>query len=471
MKKIMNRTFLIICFLIIAFVNTKSVQARDWGSITNGNIYLFYCSHQDLGWEDSYDHCKARRNQNMIEPVVGWAKESTNYKYCIEYTRSVKDFYEYTQSTPGKTSLWNDFITLVKAGQIEVGGTYNCGYESLFSGEGLVRQTYLGRKWLKSLGCDTKVAWNVDPPIRALQTAQIYKKAGIKYLIDSRYKKGYFKWKSPNAHEGDDDYSLIVYSQGDYGYSWSGFVLRNEPGDPYHSDPAAPWNGYNGLLYPYSFNGKVIPDTNYPDTNSINYVIDYMCNYWNNNDIYQWPNNISNDCPWAWQAWDNYYGNFGESSNQLTGIFSMYYSTDMGMPRCYIACTNEHYNSTLLTDWANNKKENDPNLHLVTAGEALDKVMAAAESQGVSFKEWQGELPNIWIYIHGPAHYQLISKMRSAERNLSAAEMFTSFNCILNRNFSSYPENKFTEAWEKAIFPDQIIFFVQCFVGKNGVWY
>ncbi len=460
MKKIINISFLIVFFFLTIF----ATQTHDWGILTNGNIYMFYCSHQDLGWEDSYDYCKAKRSRNMIEPVVGWAKNSTNYKYCIEYTRSVMDFYEYTQTTPGKASLWQDFVDLVKTGQIEVGGTYNCGYESLFSGEGLVRQTYLGRKWLRGLGCDTKVAWNVDPPIRALQTAQIYKKAGIEYLMDSRYKKGYFKWKSPNVHDGDNDYSIIVYSQGDYGYNWSGFVLRNEAGDPYKSNPAQSWNGYNGILYPYSFNGKEFSDINHPDTNSIDYVKDYTCFYLNSNDLNQWPNDISNNYPWAWQAWDNYYNNFGGSSTQLAGIFPMYYSTDMGMPRDYIAFTNVNYNSTLLDDWADNKLPNDPALHLVTAGEALDAVVAAAQSQGVSFKEWQGELPNTWIYIHGPGHYQLISKMRSAQRILSAAEMFTAFNCILEGNISSYPEDEFTEAWKKAIFPDHGM-------GGEGTWF
>ena len=107
------------------------------------------------------------------------------------------DFKEYTQTTEGKASLWDDFINLVKSGQIEVGGTYNCAYESLFSSEALVRQTYLGRKWLRGLGCDTEVAWNVDPPIRSLQTPQIYKKAGIKYMMGKPLQEGFFQMEQP----------------------------------------------------------------------------------------------------------------------------------------------------------------------------------------------------------------------------------------------------------------------------------
>jgi len=271
------------CLILFSGLNTSAAE-RDWGNLTNGNIYFFYCSHQDLGWEGSYYDCKKKRNQDMIEPVVEWAKDHSDYKYCIEYTRSVMDFQEYTQTTPGKASLWGDFVNLVKSGQIEVGGTYNCGYESLFSGEGLVRQTYLGRKWLRDLGCDTEVAWNVDPPVRSLQTAQIYKKAGIKYMMDSRYKKGFFKWKSPNVHDGSNDYSILVYSQGDYGYTWSGF-LREAANDPYHSNLLEPWLGYHGILYPYSFNGKDHSDNNHPVATSVeDYILDYANHYWLWND-------------------------------------------------------------------------------------------------------------------------------------------------------------------------------------------
>ena len=444
------------CLILFAGLDTSAAD-RDWGHLVNGDMYFFYCSHQDLGWEGSYHDCKEKRSRNMIEPVVGWAKDHSSYKYCIEYTRAAMDFKEYTQTTEGKASLWDDFINLVKSGQIEVGGTYNCAYESLFSSEALVRQTYLGRKWLRGLGCDTEVAWNVDPPIRSLQTPQIYKKAGIKYMMASRYKKGFFKWNSPNIHDGSDDYSFIVYSQGTYDNPWVYFI-RNGAGDLYPSP------SYNGVFYPYSFNKKALSDTNHPDTDSIDYVLDYANLYRTRNDNGQWPNDAANTRPWAWQAWDDYYNDFGGGGSALTGILSFYYSTDMGMPRDYIASPGEDYKSTLLDDWAARKTATDPALHLVTGKEALDAVVAAAREQGVSFKEWQGELPNTWQYIHGPGHYQLISKMRSAQRLLPAAEMFTAFNNILEGSLSSYPESTFTEAWRKALFPDHGM-------GGKGTWY
>jgi len=227
-------------------------------------------------------------------------------------------------------------------------------------------------------------------------------------------------------------------------------------GDPYQSinDPKT-IPGYYGAFYPYQFNRKEADDTIYPALADITYSLGYACDYWKGNDRNQWPNNWDNDYLWVWQAWDDYYSNFGNSSNALTRvILSLYCSDDLGIPRRYIADSDEHYASTLLDDWADKKTGDDPALHLVTGSEALDAIVAAVDAQGLSFKEWQGELPNTWLYIHGPGHYQLISKMRSVQRLLPAAEMFSSFNCILDGSLSAYPESVFTDAWKKAIFPD-----------------
>ena len=68
------------CLILFAGLDTSAAD-RDWGHLVNGDMYFFYCSHQDLGWEGSYHDCKEKRSRNMIEPVVGWAKDHSNYKY------------------------------------------------------------------------------------------------------------------------------------------------------------------------------------------------------------------------------------------------------------------------------------------------------------------------------------------------------------------------------------------------------
>ena len=73
-----------------------------------------------------------------------------------------------------------------------------------------------------------------------------------------------------------------------------------------------------------------------------------------------------------------------------------------------------------------------------------------------------GERPNLWLYIHGPAHYQAIAAKRKAGVLLPAAEMFTTFNCLLNNNWETYPKAVFDRAWMSSIYPDH------GWGGKNG---
>ena len=98
MKKIMNQVFLIICFLIIAFVNAKSVQAYDWGSLSNGTIHIILSSHQDLGWYDSIPKCRASRTTNIVRNTLNWMSNqwsdtsSSDYNYSMEYVMAMKDY-------------------------------------------------------------------------------------------------------------------------------------------------------------------------------------------------------------------------------------------------------------------------------------------------------------------------------------------------------------------------------------------
>ena len=73
-----------------------------------------------------------------------------------------------------------------------------------------------------------------------------------------------------------------------------------------------------------------------------------------------------------------------------------------------------------------------------------------------------GERPNLWLYIHGPAHYQAISTMRRASVLLPAAESFSAFNALLKKSFDKYPSKELSEAWMASIYPDH------GWGGKNG---
>ena len=73
-----------------------------------------------------------------------------------------------------------------------------------------------------------------------------------------------------------------------------------------------------------------------------------------------------------------------------------------------------------------------------------------------------GERPNLWLYIHGPAHYQQTVSKREAGVLLPSAEMFTTINNVALNNDWSYPRAAFDRAWAASIYPDHGI------GGKNG---
>ena len=67
----------------------------------------------------------------------------------------------------------------------------------MYSGEALVRQFYVGKKWLKKeFNYDARVYWNVDVPGKLLQMPQILKKSGVDYMVISRFQKGVYNWYS-----------------------------------------------------------------------------------------------------------------------------------------------------------------------------------------------------------------------------------------------------------------------------------
>jgi alpha-mannosidase len=123
---------------------------------------------------------------------------------------------------------------------MEWGATFNQPYESLLSGEQLVREAYFGRLWLKRTfpGADAKVYFNPDVPGRAAQMPQILAKAGIPYMVMSRYHEGFYRWASP------DGSSVLTYSPGHYGNAAAYLNAPPAEGVKAIGDKIAKWSGY-----------------------------------------------------------------------------------------------------------------------------------------------------------------------------------------------------------------------------------
>jgi len=91
-----------------------------------------------------------------------------------------------------------------------------------------------------------------------------------------------------------------------------------------------------------------------------------------------------------------------------------------------------------------------PKLKQSTSTEYFESVNVP----GASMEKMEGDRPDLWLYIHGPAHYEAIKAKREAGVLLPAAEMFTTFNCLSDGNLNNYPRNTFDKAWMAAIYPD-----------------
>ncbi|TDW95898.1 sugar porter (SP) family MFS transporter [Dinghuibacter silviterrae] len=171
-----------------------------------GTVSFVNSSHQDIAWMDSIGACEVWRDENMITPALALMKSNPDYCFSVEDALSLR---EYLARHPDR---YDEILKYTKEGRLEWGGTYNMPYESMYDGEALIRETYLGRKWLKKMlpGCDFLSAWNDDVPGRAFQMPQILSKAGIKYLSISRHEPGIYRWYGP------DSSSVLMYTPGQY---------------------------------------------------------------------------------------------------------------------------------------------------------------------------------------------------------------------------------------------------------------
>ena len=166
-----------------------SSKSTDHSYFKNGTINIITSSHQDIAWMDSIGACEKWRDENIITPVLKLLADNRSFSYTVEDALCLK---EYLERHPDR---YDEILKFTQEGRLEWGATYVQPYESMYDGEALIRQTYLGRKWLKETlaGCDFICAYSPDVPGRALQMSQILYKSGIKYLHFSRHESGIYR--------------------------------------------------------------------------------------------------------------------------------------------------------------------------------------------------------------------------------------------------------------------------------------
>ena len=180
--------------------------STDHSYFRSGKINIINSSHQDIAWMDSIGACEKWRDEHMITPVLNIMSGNKSFCFTVEDALCLR---EYLKRHPEK---YPEILKFTGEGRLEWGATYTQPYESMYDGEALIRQTYLGRKWLKKIlpGCDFLAAYNPDVPGRALQMPQILSKSGIKYLHFSRHEPGIYNWYSPDGSK------VLAYSPGHY---------------------------------------------------------------------------------------------------------------------------------------------------------------------------------------------------------------------------------------------------------------
>jgi alpha-mannosidase len=110
---------------------------------------------------------------------------------------------------------------------------------------------------------------------------------------------------------------------------------------------------------------------------------------------------------------------------------------------------------TYMDNWNSEVKGDNakalPYIMYSTSTRVMDEIAAGKDAR---FDELMGERPNVWLYIHGPAHRRALKAGREASRLLTAAEKFSTFRALVENSFSRYPAAELTDAWESAIYPD-----------------
>ena len=187
-------------------ISTENILLLSKSKLAGGEILLMNSSHQDLAWMDFLEKCIIERDTMLMTPLLKAASKDPGYRFDIEDVLMIK---EYIGRHPDAKV---EIIRMLKDGRLTCGSTYQMPYEEMYSGESLVRQFYLGARWAKENldGYFPDTYWNPDVPGRTMQMGQIMSKSGTKNMVISRFKKGVYRWYSP------DSSFVHVYSPGGY---------------------------------------------------------------------------------------------------------------------------------------------------------------------------------------------------------------------------------------------------------------
>lgn len=180
-------------------------------------IFVVPGSHFDLGWVLHGDGSLAMGDHIIHEAIELIRTRRPEFRFLIEYTLFLKHFVE---TFPECKPIVREML---RAGQIEVGGTMTGMMEQILDGEALVRQITHAIAWLgRELDYTPVCTQHTDLPGHTIQMPQILARAGIGYAAYSRYRPPcpLHWWEAPDG-------SRVLACNHVQHYEW-GRVLRKD---------------------------------------------------------------------------------------------------------------------------------------------------------------------------------------------------------------------------------------------------
>ncbi|MCQ2148833.1 MAG: glycosyl hydrolase-related protein [Bacteroidales bacterium] len=134
--------------------------------------------------------------------------------------------------------------------------------------------------------------------------------------------------------------------------------------------------------------------------------------------------------------WDTYY-----SARHLSPCYAVLMSNDAATPDSYTGLINEW------NDIVSKSEVPLPRMKYSTTDAYLEEVVTPESD----IPDIYGERPDLWLYIHGPAHYEQTLDKRRASVLLPAAEFYSTVNYLSRKD---YPKAELDRGWMASIYPD-----------------
>jgi alpha-mannosidase len=195
---------LLIFILGASFQETRLSGEEGRAGLSAGlSIYVVPHSHQALEWFWTYDQSKVLAIK-ILRHALEILKKDPHYAFTQDYMVFLKTFWE---SLPNSDQ--NFLRRAAQEGRFEIAtGMYVQPNMAEPDFESLTRQLLLAKRWEEeTFGTKVLTSWNIDSYGQPIQMPQLFRKAGIPYLVFMRdvppplqaSVKSPFHWESPDG--------------------------------------------------------------------------------------------------------------------------------------------------------------------------------------------------------------------------------------------------------------------------------